>query len=195
MFSRRLATFVLGIWMGCCALVDILALEGHRITRQVLDNPSPEVKGVLTKAGDAPVATLTHHVASEQTRATFETWEQAQMILALIMVIMLVFTDQRKILAIAMCGAMFLVVVAQHFGVTPDLNIVGRSADFLAENASFNVRTQIWTLTQIYGALETFKLVVGGVLASYFFGMESTVKRSKSRRTRASDEVLNAPVR
>jgi hypothetical protein len=195
MFSRRLATFVLGIWMGCCALVDILALEGHRITRQVLDSPSPDVKGVLAKAGDAPVGTLLHHVDSEQTRATFETWEDAQMLLALAMAVMLVFTDQRKILAIAMCAAMGLVVLVQHFGVTPDLNILGRSVDFLAEAASFNVRTQAWTLTQIYGALETFKLVIGGVLASYFFGMESTVKRSKSRRTRTGDELVNAPMR
>jgi hypothetical protein len=35
------------------------------------------------------------------------------------------------------------------------------------------------------------KLVLGGILASYFFGMESTVKRSKPRR-RTDDAMLSA---
>jgi hypothetical protein len=195
MFSRRLATFVLGIWMGCCALVDILALEGHRIANLLLDSPGPDVKGVLTKAADAQVATLLHHMASEQTRAIFDNWEQAQLVLALAMLVTLVFTDQRKILAVLMCAAMAMLVLVQHFVVTPDLNSLGRSADFLAEAGSFSIRAQTWTLVQIYGGLETLKLLIGGVLASYFFGMESTVKRSKMRRSRSSDPVLDAPVR
>ncbi len=195
MFSRRIATFVLGIWIGCCVLVDIVALEGHRIASKILDNPSPDVKDVLAKSGTAPIGTLLHHAASEQTRAALSTWETAQLVIALLMIVLLVFTDQRKILAIAMSTVMGLLVMVQHFGVTPDLNILGRSADFLTEAASFSVRAQIWTLTQIYGAIETLKLVIGGILASYFFGMESTVKRSKSRRTRTGDEMLSAPIK
>jgi hypothetical protein len=90
---------------------------------------------------------------------------------------------------------MGLFTLIQHFVVTPDLNNLGRSADFLAEAASFGVRQQVRSLTQLYGVLEAVKLAIGGALASYFFGMESTVRRSKSRRTRASDEPLSLSVK
>jgi hypothetical protein len=195
MFSRRLATFVLGIWMGCCALVDFLALEGHRIVTLVLDNPNADIRDILKNAGDAAVGPLMHHAASEQTRALLSAWEGAQLVIALIMLVILILTEQRKILAIVMTAAMALLVLVQHFAVTPELSILGRSVDFLSESASFSVRSQVWTLTQLYGGLETLKLVIGGVLASYFFAMESTVKRSKTRRTRASDDLLSTPDR
>jgi hypothetical protein len=195
MFSRRLATFVLGIWMGCCALVDFLALEGHSTIAAVLDNPTADVRDILKKAGDAAVEPLLHHAASEQTRSLLNGWENAQLIIALILLVVLTLTDQRKILAILMAGTMTLFVLVQHFWITPDLSILGRSVDFQAPSASFSVRAQVWTLTQIYGGLETLKLVVGGILTSYFFAMESTVKRSKTRRTRAGDEVLGTPNR
>ncbi len=195
MFSRRLATFLLGVWVGCCVLVDVLALEGHRIATRILDIPILEAKTAITKAGDAPIAPLLHHLASEQVRATMESWEEAQFVLALAILVLLVLTDQRKPLAIGGAALMGLIAVIQHFAVTPDLTVLGRSVDFMAEAASFSTRAQMWTLTQVYGVLEMLKLVVGGVLASYFFAMESTVKRSKLRRTRSSDESLSASAR
>ena len=194
MFSRRLATFLLGIWLGCCALVDIMALEGHRVATRILDNPSPEALSMFKMGGDAPASVLLHHLAAEQTRANLQNWEVAQMVLALTILVTLVLTEQRKVLAIVMCAVMGILAVVQHFAVTPDLNILGRNADFLPEAAAFSVRSQMWTLTMMYGGMETLKLVIGGVLTSYFFAMESTVKRGRSRRTRSSDEAL-APVK
>ncbi len=195
MFSRRLATLVLGIWIGCCVLVDFLALEGHRIITRLLDNPTPDVKDILTKAENLAIGPLMHHAASERARSLLNAWENAQLVLGLAMLAILILTDQRKILAILMSAAMAFLVLIQHFFVTPDLSILGRSIDFLAESASFSVTVANLTLTQIYGALETLKLVIGGVLASYFFAMESTVKRGKTRRMRASDEMLGTPDR
>lgn len=192
MLSRRFATFLLGIWMGCCVLVDVLALEGQRIATRILDIPIIEAKAALTKAGDAPIGPLLHHLASEQVRATIENWEVAQLVVFVIMLVLLVFTEQRKILAVILATAMGLLTLIQHFAVTPDLNILSRSLDFLAESAAFTVRAQVWTLTQIYAVLETIKLLAGGALASYFFAMESTVKRSKTRRTRTDDTALAA---
>lgn len=192
MFSRRFATFLLGIWMGGCVLVDVLALEGHRVATRILDIPIIEAKAALAEAGTAPIAPLLHHQASEQVRATLVTWETAQLIILGVMLVVLVLTEQRKVLAVVLATAMGLLTLIQHFGVTPDLHILGRSLDFLAESAAFTVRAQVWTLTQIYAVLEVLKLVTGGVLASYFFAVESTVKRSKTRRSRSDDPALAA---
>jgi hypothetical protein len=196
MFSRRLATFLLGIWMGCAVWVDFLALEGHRAAARILDVPGTDAAAVITKAGEAAVVgPLLHHLAAEQIRTNLRNWETAQLVIALLMLVLLVFTDQRRTLAIAMSAAMGLLVLIQHFGVTPDLNILGRSVDFQPESASLTVRAEIWKLTQVYGVLETLKLAIGGVLASYFFAMESTVKRSRNRRTRTTDDALSLPAK
>jgi hypothetical protein len=168
-----------------------MALQGLRITEQILTNPAPEAKAVLSMIGEAPATGLLRHQANEQTRANLETWEGAQIVITLTMIVVLVFTDQKKPAAIAMCLAMGALVVIQHYGITPGLNFLGRQADFLAQKASFAVQTQMWTMTRTYGALEMLKLVIGGVLASYFFSMESTVKRSKSRRVRTDDAMLS----
>jgi len=191
MFSRRLATFLLGVWMGCCIFVDLLALERQRVANRILDIPMAEAKAALTAAGDAPVGPLLHHLANEQVRSTMESWETAQFVLAAAILVLLIFTDQRKLLAIAGTAVMGLIVVIQHFFVTPDLNILGRSVDFATETAAAVVRPDIWSLTQGYGILEMLKLLAGGALASYFFGMESTVKRSKLRRTRSTDDAFS----
>jgi hypothetical protein len=191
MFSRRIATFLLGMWIGCCALVDVLALQGDRMATRVLAVPNPDVRTILTTTGDAGPSILLHHLANEQTRANVEGWEVGQLVLALTIIVALVFTDQRKGMAIALCGVMGVLTLIQHYGITPGLNMAGRQADFMAEATAFNLRSRIWSLTQMYGAVEALKLILGGLLASYFFAMESTVKRSKSRKSRAGDEILS----
>jgi hypothetical protein len=168
-------------------LVDVLSMEGHRIATGILDIPIIEAKAALAKFGEAPVEQLLHHQASEQVRSTLQNWETAQMVFAIIMLVLLTLTDQRKILAIALSVAMGFFVLIQHYVVTPDFIILGRSLDFVPETAAFATRAQVWTLTQMYAVLETLKLVTGGVMASYFFAMESAIKRSKFRRTRATD--------
>ena len=192
MFSRRVATFLLGIWIGGCLLVDVLALEGHRIAGRILLSPSPEAQAILKVTGDAPASALLHHLASEQTRANLGNWEIAQIVLVIAMAVPLIVTDQRKWGAVAMVGAMGLLTLIQMYGISPSLNSLGRQADFQGEAAPASLQTQIWTMTRMYGLVETLKLLIGGALASYFFAMESVVRRSKSRRTRADDEVFSA---
>jgi hypothetical protein len=89
---------------------------------------------------------------------------------------------------------MAILTVLQHFFITPDWILLGQQADFLPEAASFSVRSQLWTLTQTYGALEILKLLIGGALASYFFAMEST-KRNHRKTHRRDEDALNAAAR
>lgn len=181
MFSRRLATFLLGIWLGGCFLIDLLALQDQRTVNRILSNPSAEAKARLAKSPDGSAEALLRHLANEQTRSNFSDWEPAQLVLCLIAAALLTLTEQRKPLAIGLCLLMGMLTAIQHYVIAPDLHFLGRQADFLAEATAFDVRTQLWTRTQSYGFVEAFKLVVGGALASYFFAMESTVRRSRSR--------------
>src|SRR5215831_9165394 len=111
MFTRRVATFLLGVWIGCCLLVDFFALQG---------NQSTDIRDLVTKAGIVNVSPLLHHLASERVRGLIDNWEPTQFVLAAVMIVLLVFTDQRKFIAIGAIAIMGILTVIQHFFVTPD---------------------------------------------------------------------------
>ncbi len=192
MFTRRVATFLLGVWIGCCLLVDLFALQGTQVADRIIDSQATEVRELVTKAGAANVTPLMRHFAGERVRGLIDNWEPAQLVLAVVMIILLVFTDQRRIIALSITAIMAILTVVQHFFITPDWILLGQQADFLPEAASFSVRSQLWTFTQAYGALEIVKLLLGGALASYFFVMEST---KRSRRKAREEDALNATAR
>lgn len=193
MFTRRLATFLLGIWIGCCLLIDFQALQKDRAVAKVMDNPSDQARTRITAVPEM-AGQLLRHMAGEQVRSLRSDWEVVQGVIAVTTVVLMVFTDQRKPAAIALGVVMGALAFIQHFMITPEWNFVGRELDFLDERASFTVASRNWTLTQIYGGTEILKLLLGGMLASYFFAMESTVKRRKSRH-RSQDESLEVPLK
>jgi hypothetical protein len=194
MFTRRLATFLLGIWLGCCLLIDLQALQKDRAVAHVVDNPSDQARTRITAATPQIAGQLLRHMAGEQIRSSRSDWELVQGVIAVTMIVLMIFTDQRKPVALALCVLMGALAFIQHFMITPEWNYVGRELDFLDERASFTVASRNWTLTQLYGGTEILKLLLGGVLASYFFAMESTVKRKKSRH-RSQDEGLEVPLK
>ena len=187
MFTRRVALFLLGIWIGCCLLVDAQALARNRVANRILDNPADLARPDVTKAGADVSARLLRHLAGEQMRDTLNGWELAQGLLAAGIVVLLVLSDQRKPIAMGMCGLMALLVLAQHLMILPELSYTGRTLDFNQQQASFELGSRYLMLTQLYGAAEIVKLLIGGGLASYFFAMESVVKRRKSRSQGASE--------
>jgi hypothetical protein len=191
MFTRRVATFLLGVWIGCCILVDLFALQGNQTADRIIGSQTNEIRDLVAKAGIANITPLLHHFAGERVRALIDNWEPAQIVIAFVMIVLLVFTDQRKFVALACTAIMMIITVIQHFFITPDWIVLGRQADFLPEAASFSVRTQMMTLTQAYGALEIVKLLIGGGLASYFFVMESA-KRSRRKESRRDEDLAPA---
>jgi len=193
MISRRVATFLLGLWIGCCVLVDLLALQTGHSAERFLNGPG-EASVLVEKAGRDNLATVLRHVALEDTRAMLDTWEWTQLGLAAGIGILMLFSDQRKRLGIAMLLVMTAIAFGQAFLITPQWTDFGRELDFARPGAQPVVANRIAMLTQTYGALEIVKLLVGGVLASYFFAMESTVKRH-SRRHHTQHEGANVPVR
>jgi hypothetical protein len=164
-------------------IVDALLLQGPRVAERILSSPSSDERTVIQQAGPERASVLLHHLSGESVRSLLNNWEPTQLVVALLIVILLLFTDSRKPIALAMCAVMAVLTIIQRSFVTPEWNSLGRQLDFIPEATSFNLRTQIWSLTRVYTGIEILKLLVGGALASYFFAMESVVKRGRSRRS------------
>ncbi|MEO8099064.1 MAG: hypothetical protein ABI811_15280 [Acidobacteriota bacterium] len=185
MFTRRVATFVLGMWIGCALLLDLICLQNARFADLLVTNPADGARALMLKIGAENATSLLHHMAGQQARAFLYNWEIAQFVAAAVLILLLLFSDQKKVAPASMGGVMVLLLAVQHFLFTPQMNALGLQADFLAESAAFSVRTQLITMTQIYGVIEALKLAVGGALASYLFVMQSTVVRKRRHSSRS----------
>jgi hypothetical protein len=196
MLSRRVATFLLGIWVGCCLFADALALGSSVAASRVLNQPQvAQARAAIDKAGEA-AAGLLRHAVNEHVRVVIDGWEFAQLLLAALTVLLLGVAAQRKPLAVGVCVVMGAIAAVQHFFLTPELNSLGRQLDFPSEEAPLSLATRAWSLRQMYGGAEMVKLVLGGALASYLFVMESVVKRGHGRsRKRDSEEFASMPER
>lgn len=177
-----MATFLLGLWIGCGALMALLAVGNLHTASRVMASPSPPAAKLIDKLGPDAASLLLNYQAAEQTRDYLPLWENAQFALAVVLGALLYVGTQKKVLPLVLCGAMLLVVLFQHFAVTPELAFRGREADFPPGNTAFGIRTRVLLLSQVYWGAEALKLLMGAVLAFYLFAFR-TRKRVRTPST------------
>lgn len=181
--TRRLATFLLGVWLGCSFFMAFIALENMQSSDLVMNSASPAAGRLVKTLGPQQVELLIKHHSAELNRHYFGIWENAQIVIALVLAGCLYLATQRRPLPLLLVGIMFMMVVFQHFGITPELAYRGRETDFPPGNAVFGALARVWTLQQLFIVTEVAKLLVGGILTSYLFAFRSKSKyRSSSRR-------------
>jgi hypothetical protein len=168
MHTRRIASFLLGVWIGCNLFMALLVLAVLRLPEAVLSSAPPSAVKLIEKLGPENVLLLLRYQSSEQVRSSLDLWEIAQIPLALALAACLLLGVQRRILPLLLCGLMLAVVLFEHFGLTPELISQGRLTDFAPGGASGD-REQLWALARVYLSLDAVKLLLGGVLTSYLF--------------------------
>ena len=101
MHTRRLATFLLGTWIGCGALMALLVVENLRSATQLMAAPSAPAAKLIEKLGTEDASLLLSYHAAEQSRNYLFVWETAQFALAVVLGICLFLGTQKKILPLA----------------------------------------------------------------------------------------------
>jgi membrane protein YdbS with pleckstrin-like domain len=181
MHTRRVATFLLGGWLGCSIFMMLVALENIHSSDLVVLSPVGPVAGMIKTLGEDKVTQLLQHHAAQETRSLYYTWEQAQILLAVVLGSFLYFATQKRMLSVALCGVMLCLVLFQYLAITPELAYRGREADFPQAAGSSGVMVRTLLLYQLMVASEGVKMVVGCVLASYLFAFRTSRRRSSSR--------------
>jgi hypothetical protein len=188
MHSTRIATFLLGAWIGCCVLLDLLAIQNLRLAGQMLNSAIPAASEILQNAGREPMSQLLRHFAAEQYRYYFSVWGLIQLPGLLLLAGVLYFAAEKRILPQILCLAI-LVLVVFELAIDPEMAYRGREADFPPGSRELGTQARVWALTEIWIGVETAKLAVGGVLAAFIFSY-----KSKRRARRSSDPASLAIV-
>jgi hypothetical protein len=182
MHSTRVATFLLGAWIGCCILMDLLAVQNLRLAGRFMNAAIAPAASIIQAAGRADAALLIRHFAAEQYRYYFNMWGLAQIPVALVLAGILYLAAEKRMLPIVLCGLMLVFVIFQ-LAILPELGYRGRQADFPPGSETLGVVARVLALIEIYIGAEIAKLLVGGILAAYVFVYKSR------RRLRRDDEL------
>jgi hypothetical protein len=182
MHPRRLACFVLGLWLGAGLLVAWAAADSFRAVDRLLASPSPEANLRLRALGPSAARTLFRYEVAERNRSLFHDWEIVQLIGGSLFFFFLLFgTTERKFPLITVL-IMLGVVAVQRLMVTPELVSFGRNLDFVPAEIPSSFRDRFWMLHSGYAGLEALKW--GAALA---LTVRNVVSRSRGR----SEDALN----
>src|SRR5437879_3459974 len=111
MHTRRMATFLLGAWLGCSLFMSYLAVQNLRSPTRTLANATPPATKLAQKLGEEDALLLLRFQASEQNRTYLFYWELVEILLALTLGGCLFLGTQKRILPLVFCGSMLLLVI------------------------------------------------------------------------------------
>jgi hypothetical protein len=191
MHLRRLACFVLGMWIAGSLFMTLVAIQNFRSVDRLLESPAPELSLQLDKLGRDTARTVFRHQVSEQNRWYFQFWEVVQLGLGAALVFLLLGTHSGKG-TIALSSLMLAIAAAQYWALTPALVVLGRSIDWADRALPSGERNHFWTLHHAYSGMEVVKWLAGLLLAVRL------LRRSPSKGhddLRAEFEVVDEPHR
>ena len=166
MHYRRIASFLLGLWLGGGLLMAWMAIESFRSVDQLLAAHSPVVAIQIRALGPGGARALLRYQAAEQNRWYFETWEFVQLILGAGFFFFLLFGSEEGKFSLLLLLLMFLLTAAQRFLMTPELSALGRTLDFIPVGLPSVERNRFWMLHSVYTGSEILKWGLGLVLGA-----------------------------
>ncbi len=159
MHLTRIAALLLGAWLGGSVFMDMVATENFRSVDRMLAAPTAQMKErVQTLGGHDAARVLLRYQASEQNRQYFATWENVQIGLGLLLILMLVVAGQRDRVTLWLAALMLGVALLMHFLLTPEIIRMGRAMDFGPLGRPSGESTRFWIFHGVYSALELIKL-------------------------------------
>jgi hypothetical protein len=181
MHARRLACFVLGLWLGGGLLVACLTWVNLRMADHMESQASPAVR-LEWKARGGNAGALLRYQASEQNREYRRIWDTAQLILGCgFFGVMLFGSRESKSL---LGGILLLVVVValERFVVTPAVTAQGRLLESSLPDATWGETSRYGVLQIGYRAVEGVKWLLTVVLAGRLVFSRKGSGRSRDSR-------------
>jgi hypothetical protein len=174
--------------------MGFVVLQNLHSADLVLTSPIGPVGNMIKALGSEQITLLLRHHAAEQTRSLYYLWEQAQILLGLVLGVCLYFATQKRTLSMVLCGVMLGLVLFQFWAITPELSYRGRDTDFPSGSGTSGAIVRTLLLYQLMVVTEGLKVIIGGILASYLFVFRTSRKRSTRREVDTIDHADHSHV-
>jgi hypothetical protein len=160
MHSRRLACFVLGVWLAGSLFLSWVATENLLAVDRIMAEPNPGAALEIKALGPGEARLLLRHEASEQNRWLFANWEIIQIVLGSVFFFFLLFGTHENKISLLLVLLMLILVLLQRFLLTPELTGLGRLTDFVPDVPSGG-HNKFWVIQNAYTVAELCKLGLG----------------------------------
>jgi hypothetical protein len=175
--------------MGCSFFMAFVVLQNLHSVAPLMSSPAPQVVAMVKTLGADEMALLLHHQAAEQNRNIMYVWEQAQIVIGLVLGGCLYFATQKRMLSLVLCGIMLTLVLFQFWIITPEMAYRGRETDFPPGSTNSSILVRASLLYEMLVVTEVLKLIVGGILASYLFAFRTSRRRSSRHEVEPIDHT------
>ena len=160
MHARRLACFMLGMWLAAGIAVAWLEREDFQTIQDVLSQPDPAVAERVKVLGAHETYLLMGHVASEQRQRTTRNWENLQLVLGLGFFFFVLFGTREGKLPLAMALLLVVMVLLERFLLTPEALSLARIATFATGRASSGEAVRRMVLSSTHEGFEIVKWMI-----------------------------------
>jgi hypothetical protein len=164
MHQRRLAAFLIGGWLLGSFFMFFVATQNFKGVERLLDMPTAAANERLEILGKDEARLLLRYQVSELNRFFFMSWERLQLLWGAALVLVALRGSQR-IPILALPVLMLLLVAAQHWLLTPEINRLGMLMDFVPNARETSDGQAFWRYHQAYSYSEVAKLLMGIVFA------------------------------
>ncbi|MBZ5582862.1 MAG: hypothetical protein LAQ30_11820 [Acidobacteriia bacterium] len=174
MHSRRIACFLLGLWLGGELLLAWIAAATLRSADGLFAEPAPAAALHIKESGPAGARLLRYH-AAEQVRDFMSDWGLAEIGLTAFLLLFLLFGTHEGKITLSIALVIVAIVLAERLALSPEISALGRMLDFAAVKAYPAERIRLAVLEKSYWGVEILKWAAGALL-----GVRLMVRHSRS---------------
>lgn len=162
---RRIAALILGLWLGAAVFADFAVTQNFKNVEGFLSDPGAVSTSIeMNRIGRWKERIIIRRYVAELNNDLFESWEWMELLLGAVLFASLFFGERPQKWMLAVPLGMLLIVVAQRFYLTPQVNEMGRKLADLSAKDPLN--KTFWTFHGIYSGAEIVKLLLGVSLAA-----------------------------
>lgn len=184
MHTRRLATLILGVWLGLTGAMFFVATQNFRGVDRLLAEPAPDAGKTFQQLGRDHSRMLLRYQASELNRFYFDWFSTLQIGLAILLLLTLLFATNGNKFMLALSLAATLLVVFEKILLVPEITFLGRAIDFVSTDVASPARSRFWSFHTAYSTAEMVKL---GLLTAIGLKMLIASSQKRSRAVRVTD--------
>jgi len=167
--TRRLITFLLGLWCGGLLLVAIVAPTSFSAAETVMRIPPPALEKVLEAVGPAAAREVLRYQVGEVNRLVFGVWGWLQLAASAAVLLLLVFLSNAGKAAVGVAGAMVALAALMNFFLIPRIALMTRMAALTAEARARADAGMFAVLHGGFALLQVVLLALMGVLLFLLF--------------------------
>ncbi len=190
MHTRRLATFLLGLWLGGIVFMGVIATHNLVSAHNVARLAERQSRTVVDSVGPDNVIALLRFQAAELNRWYFNLWGIVQVLIGLGVVLLLSKSFGVSRWMIAVSTSMLTAALIQALIITPKVIDIGRVLDFAAPSAYYAERTAFKAYHAAYSTIELLKLLTGLVLSARLVYSTRPRRRRRPAPTAPMPETL-----